>query len=73
MRSYLNGEREPGVRILAAADPFDRFEAYVRQPEHVAPLRQVRSSVRYLPMQVPELSSTSAGPESAATNPTLNE
>jgi transposase len=31
IRSYVNGDREPGVRARAEADPFDRFEAYVRQ------------------------------------------
>lgn len=32
IRAYLNGERTPGVRKPAAAvDPFDAFEAYVRQ------------------------------------------
>jgi transposase len=31
VRSYLSGEREPGVRERAEADPFDRFEPYVRQ------------------------------------------
>lgn len=31
VRAYLNGEREPGVRIKAEPDPFDPFEAYVRQ------------------------------------------
>jgi transposase len=31
VRAYLSGEREPGVRAKAEADPFDRFEPYVRQ------------------------------------------
>jgi len=31
VRSYLNGEREPGVRARSVPDPFDPFEAYVRQ------------------------------------------
>ena len=32
IRAYLNGQREPGVRRPAAeGDPFDGFEAYVRQ------------------------------------------
>lgn len=31
VRGYLSGEREPGVRERAEADPFDRFESYVRQ------------------------------------------
>lgn len=32
IRAYLNGQREPGKRKPAAAgDPFDGFEAYVRQ------------------------------------------
>ncbi len=32
VRAYLNGDREPGVRKRpAAVDPFDGFEAYVRQ------------------------------------------
>lgn len=32
IRAYLNGQREPGVRRPAATvDPFDAFEAYVRQ------------------------------------------
>lgn len=31
VRAYLNGEREPGVRVRAEPDVFDRFEPYVRQ------------------------------------------
>ncbi|HTR71749.1 MAG TPA: IS21 family transposase [Mycobacteriales bacterium] len=31
IRAYLNGDREPGVRAKPEPDPFDRFEAYVRQ------------------------------------------
>jgi transposase len=31
IRAYLNGDREPGVRARSEPDPFDRFEAYVRQ------------------------------------------
>ncbi len=31
IRAYLNGDREPGVRAKLEPDPFDRFEAYVRQ------------------------------------------
>lgn len=31
VRSYLSGEREPGVRAKHEPDPFDRFEPYVRQ------------------------------------------
>lgn len=31
VRAYLSGERVPGERTPAEADPFDRFEAYVRQ------------------------------------------
>ena len=31
VRSYLSGEREPGVRARSEADPFDRIEPYVRQ------------------------------------------
>jgi len=31
VRSYLSGEREPGVRTRTEVDPFDRFEPYVRQ------------------------------------------
>jgi transposase len=31
VRSYLSGERQPGVRRRAVPDPFDEFDAYVRQ------------------------------------------
>ncbi len=31
VRSYLNGERTPGVRRRAGDDPFERFEPYVAQ------------------------------------------
>jgi transposase len=31
VRAYLSGEREVGVRERAELDPFDEFEAYVRQ------------------------------------------
>lgn len=31
VRAYLDGEREPGVRVLVEPDLFDRFEPYVRQ------------------------------------------
>jgi transposase len=31
VRADLSGEREPGVRVRAERDPFDRFEPYVRQ------------------------------------------
>lgn len=31
VRSYLSGDREPGVRKRTGEDPFDRFEPYVRQ------------------------------------------
>lgn len=31
VRAYLAGVREPGVRVSAEPDPFDRFEPYVRQ------------------------------------------
>lgn len=31
VRGYLSGEREPGVRVKSAPDPFDRVEPYVRQ------------------------------------------
>jgi len=31
VRAYLDGEREPGVRVAVELDLFDRFEPYVRQ------------------------------------------
>ena len=31
VRSYLNGERTPGVRRRTGEDPFERFEPYVAQ------------------------------------------
>ena len=31
VRAYLSGERAPGQRAPAGPDPFDGFEAYVRQ------------------------------------------
>ena len=31
VRAYLSGERVPGQRVLSGPDPFDQFEAYVRQ------------------------------------------
>jgi transposase len=31
IRAYLSGVRQPGVRAVVEADPFDRIEAYVRQ------------------------------------------
>ncbi len=31
VRAYLSGERVPGERAPAVSDPFDEFEAYVRQ------------------------------------------
>ena len=31
VRAYLSGERMPGERALGESDPFDPFEAYVRQ------------------------------------------
>ncbi len=31
VRAYLNGDREPGVRVRSEEDPFDRVEPYVRQ------------------------------------------
>jgi len=31
IRSYLAGERQPGVRAVVEPDPFDRIEAYVAQ------------------------------------------
>src|SRR3954454_18654948 len=30
VRSYLNGDRQPGVRVIAVVDPLADFEAYVR-------------------------------------------
>ena len=30
VRSYLNGERQPGVRVTAVVDPLAEFEGYVR-------------------------------------------
>ena len=31
IRAYLDGARQPGVRVKMEEDPFDRIEAYVRQ------------------------------------------
>ncbi len=31
IRAYLDGVRQPGVRVKTEEDPFDRIEAYVRQ------------------------------------------
>ena len=31
VRAYLSGDRVPGRRVPSGPDPFDRFEAYVRQ------------------------------------------
>ncbi len=31
IRAYLRGDREAGARVRVEEDPFDRFEAYVRQ------------------------------------------
>ncbi len=31
IRAYLDGVRQPGVRVKTGEDPFDRIEAYVRQ------------------------------------------
>ena len=31
VRAYLSGDRVPGRRASSGPDPFDRFEAYVRQ------------------------------------------
>ena len=31
IRAYLSGERIPGRRVPSGSDPFDPFEAYVRQ------------------------------------------
>ena len=31
VRAYLSGERVPGQRVSSGPDPFDAFEAYVRQ------------------------------------------
>lgn len=30
VRSYLNGEREPGIRVLVVVDPLAEFEGYIR-------------------------------------------
>ena len=31
IRAYLNGEREPGVRVRAETDPFDAIAGYIAQ------------------------------------------
>lgn len=30
VRSYLNGDRQPGVRVTAVDDPLAEFEVYIR-------------------------------------------
>ncbi|MGH7319317.1 MAG: IS21 family transposase [Candidatus Rokuibacteriota bacterium] len=48
VRSYLNGERTPGVRRKSTQDPFDRFEPYARQRLADDPHLQVSTLLREL-------------------------
>jgi transposase len=46
IRSYLNGERTPGVRRSSSEDPFDRFDPYVAQRLEDDPHLQASTMLR---------------------------
>jgi len=46
VRSYLNGERTPGVRRRSGENPFDRFEPYVSQRLQDDPHLQLSTLLR---------------------------
>lgn len=48
VRSYLNGERMPGVRRRSGEDPFERFEPYVGQRLKDDPHLQLKTLLREL-------------------------